>query len=250
MNRHFVLLPPSHSSHPSHFRTVVPNNPKTQAQRPKTMSFNPASDVALVADGLENVWLVRQGSPPGATGTPLPYALRGKMTTREAAVSEGQYTAADVVWRVPVDGLDTPPQPGDVVRDAADVCYTILAARPAPLGAGWRLVTRRLAIVPNLANRISILRAAYSKGAGGAAVATWTTWQADVPARIQPHETASATDAAALRMQARFLVFVAAAIDVDEHCRIADAEGRHYRIMSITRAERLDELMTLEVEAL
>ena len=60
---------------------------------PMTLAFDPSNDLVQVADGLEAVTLRRRGSTPGGPGTTIAHALRRSVSTREAAASDGRYTA-------------------------------------------------------------------------------------------------------------------------------------------------------------
>jgi hypothetical protein len=208
-----------------------------------------SNDLATVADGLETAWLVRQGSEPESEGQPIAQAWRCGIDTREAQPSHGQCTAADAVWRLPLDAIDEPPQPGDLLIDASQQRWTILTVRRLACATGWRVEARRLAIAARPDNRISILRAAYAKGADGAATVTWSTWRAEVAARIQPLEACPQPGTLG-QTHSRVEVFIAADVAVEPTDRIEGPDGRLYGIRSIARAQRLGEPMRIEGEAL
>ena len=54
------------------------------------------------------------------------------------------------------------------------------------LGTRWRCTTRSLVVVYGLDDTITILKATYVQGEGGAAEATWIPWRTGLRARIQP----------------------------------------------------------------
>lgn len=209
--------------------------------------FDPSPDLTQVADGVEPVRLLRRGQSPGSPGT-LVAAHRGNVTAREAAASGGRLTGSDVVWRVP-GAVDPPPRIGDLVVDAAGQRWTILAIRQLPLGAGWRLSARNLALVAGLDSTIAILRPEYTKSSGGAAEAVWRTWRTGVRARVQPDAATTVTEANVQRSVARAVVLIVDDLPIDAAHRIQTADGAVYRVCTVRPAAQLGEPTTIEVEA-
>ena len=109
------------------------------------LDFDPADDLAIT-DGTEAVTLLRRGSTPGGPGEIISHALRRAITAAEATIntssdvhknvpSDGQHTAASVVWHLPVAELPIAPQLGDVLLDGGGQRWTILEVKQATLGA-------------------------------------------------------------------------------------------------------------------
>ncbi len=208
-------------------------------------TFDPSGDLADVVDGLEAVTVVRRGT---SSATAVPHAWRHAASSKEAAPSDGQYARSDLRWWLPQAECAAAPRLGDEILDARGDRWTVLAVTgPGPLGR-WRCDCRNLVIAHRLDQAVSIEQAAYSKGEGGAAVATWTTWRSGVRARIQPAE-AHVEDL--LRMpQAvkKYLIFIADELPLTFAHRIRAPDGTRYRVTGWTAAQRIGELQTIAAE--
>jgi len=224
-----------------------------------TLNFDPAGDLAKVADDTETVTLLRRGSTPGSAGTAISGALRGQATTEQAVVgdrrevrrqaeSDGELLASDVVWHLPAEQLADPPKLGDVVVDSAAVRWTILAVQPATLGRRWRLSTRNLVIAHGLDDTVTILVANYAKGSSGAVEPTWRTWRTGVRAKIQAQDVRVATEHRARRTATRYRIFLGDDVTLDHTHRIQGSDGTVYKIVSTHGAGRLGEPQTIEAE--
>ena len=212
------------------------------------MDFDPSADFAQVADGSESVTVYRRGATPGSPGVAVAHALRRAVTAREAARSNGRYTASDVTWHLPCAELGDAPGLGDVIADSQGRRWTILDVQLATQQTRWRCTAREPAIAYGLDDTITILKAAYHKGAGGAAQASWQPWKTGVRARIQPVATEIATAHAARQATTKYRIFVAEDVALDHTHRIQGPDGTLYRITRISGAEQLGELQTIEAE--
>jgi hypothetical protein len=234
-----------YSRHSRHLREIVHSRSAAMS-----VKLDVKGDFAAVADGTEAVRVLRRGSAPGSPGAEVPHALGRVMTTREAAESDGRYTAGDVVWHLPVAELDHAPRLGDVILDAAGRRFTVLEVQLVALRTRWRCIARRLAIVYALDDTVQILVASYAKSAAGAAEATFRTWKTGVRARIQPLDTSARTEHGARRSAARCRVLIEEDLALDHRHRIVAADGTAYAVVRSTAAERIGELCSVEVERL
>lgn len=216
--------------------------------------FDPSNDLPTVADGLEQVTLLRRGRTPGDAGTVIAHALRRGITGGEAALiasgdvrkqvpSGGQQLADDLVWHLPVAELPEPPRLGDVILDSASRRWTILAVKLATLAARWRCECRDVGIAVSLDDAISV-----QKNAGDAASPLWRTWKTGIRARIQPLQTTIDSTAETPSTTTRCRIFVEENIALDHTHRIRAADGTIYTILSSTGAERIGELQVIEVQ--
>ena len=212
------------------------------------LNFDPSADFAAAADGAEAVTLQRRGSAPGSPGTDVAHALRRAVTTREAAESNGYYTASDVTWHLPTEELGDAPELGDVITDGDGRHWTVLEVQLATLRTRWRCATRSLAIVYALDDTITVLKATYVKDDGGAAEPTWWPWKTGVRARIQPQAAKADSEHQARQTTARYRIFVEEDLAVDHTHRIEGPDGAIYKITGVTGAERIGELQTIEAE--
>jgi hypothetical protein len=215
-----------------------------------SLSFDPSSDFVRAADGLEPVTLLRGGTSAAAAGTAIAHALRCAVTTREAAASDGRYTASDVVWHLPVAEVSQRPRLGDVLRDAQGVCWVVLDVVESTLGSRWRCTARSLAIAHGLDATITILRAAYPKGTGGAMDPVWQPWRTGISARIEPLSAQTGLEDESRKTTARCRVFIEEQLFLDHRHRILAADGTVYRVLSTTASERIGELPSIDVEVL
>ena len=207
-------------------------------------SFDPGSDFARIADGLEAVTLVRQGSPQTIA---LAHALRRAVSQRDRGKSAGQYTSADAVWHLEAAELAEPPRPGDVLLDGQGRRWTVLRVQRQTFGGRWRCFARDLAVAAGLDNTIDIEKATFTPGAGGAQEPLWEPWRTGVAARIQPLESRVTQDADRTTTQTRFKVFIAENLDVDHTCRIKGPGGAIYRVVGARGLGRIDRLMEIDV---
>lgn len=208
-------------------------------------TFDPSGDFADVVDGLEPVTVVRRGT---SIATAVPHAWRHAASSKEAAPSNGQYVRSDLHWWLPQAECAAAPRLGDEILDASDERWTVLAiAGPGPSGR-WRCDCRNLVIAHRLDQAVIIEEVAYSKGEGGAAVATWTTWRSGVRARIQPAEVQVEDVLRMPQAVKKYLIFIADELPLTSAHRIKAADGALYRVTGWTAAQRIGELQTIQAE--
>ncbi len=213
-----------------------------------TVDFDPAGDLADVADGNETVTFRRRGSGSGSD-TSVAGALRRAMSVREAAQSNGRYTASDVTWHLPAGELNDPPRLGDLIVDNDGGRWTVLDVQSATMQTRWRCACRSLTVVYGLDDTIDVLAATYTKDGGGAAEPTWRPWKTGIRARIQPASAKMGTEHGARRTVTRYHVFVEEDLTLDHTHRIQCADGTVYKVVGTKAAERIGELQTIEIEA-
>jgi hypothetical protein len=206
--------------------------------------FNPNDDFVTVTDGLAAVTVSR---PDGSLTVEVAHALRLAVKTREARRSGGRYTASDVVWHLPAAELPEAPRLGDLIVDADSRKWTILQVREVTEGRRWRCVTRNLAIVHGLDQKIDLERASYTKTPSGVLEATWQPWRTGLSARIQPRTLEVEKQQDRLASVAQFTVYLTENVPVDHTHRIKGPDGTRYRILGSRRAERIDALLEIDV---
>lgn len=223
-----------------------------------TVNFDPSDDFADVVDGTETVTLKRRGS---GNQTVVTRALRRVVDTREARVrnryntwksvaSEGRHTASDAAWHLPSEQLGDAPRLGDLIIDGAGVRWTILDVQLTTLRTRWQCISRNLAVAYGLDDTITILRASYAKGAGGAAEASWRPWKTGVRARVQPAEADVGTAHQARRTTRRFQIFVEEDVTLDHTHRIQGPDGTIYKIKGSNGTQRIDQVQTIDAEVI
>ena len=221
-----------------------------------TVNFDPDGDFADTIDGLETVTLLRRGSS-GATvvthalrraATTDEPTLHNRSNTRKVVPGGGRHTASEVTWHLPAEQLGSSPGLGDSIVDADGRRWTILDVQLTTLRSRWRCSTCNLAVVYGLDDTISILKASYAKGTGGAAESTWRPWKTGVRARIQPAAVKVDTEHGARRTTALYQIFVEEDLALDHDYRIRAADGTIYKVRGTLGAERIGELQTIDAE--
>jgi hypothetical protein len=220
------------------------------------LDFDPSDDLALT-DGTEAVTLLRCGTTPGGAGTVISHALRRAISSAEAAIntssdvhknvpSDGQHTAATVIWHLPVAELPVAPRLGDVILDGDGQRWTVLEVKCATLGVRWRCETKNVSVAFGLDDTISVLKAVSMPGGSGEA--TWQTWRTGVRARIQPTETTITNIAGTASTTTTYRIFVEENLDLDHTCCIRGPDGTLYTITRTVGAERIGELQVVEAQ--
>lgn len=209
-----------------------------------TLAFDPGSDLARVADGLETVTVTRPGS---SVATLVPGALRSAVRSRQIAESAGRYTASDAAWHLPVAQVAEPPRVGDVIVDAADQRWTVLNVEKKSLLTRWRCVARNLAVVHGLDAYVDVEKATIAKGLGGAETRTWRTWKTGLSAKIQPAGTEVRREHDRQVTRARFKIYLLQDLDLDRTHRVRGPDGAIYRVTATRKADRVDALMEIDV---
>jgi len=209
-----------------------------------TLPFDPGSDLARVADGLETVTVTRPGS---SAATVVTGALRSVVHSRQVAESAGQYTVGDVAWHLPAGELAGSPQVGDVIIDAADQRWTVLRVQKTSLATRWRCVARNLAVVHGLDAYIDIEKATVAKGEGGAETRSWHTWKTGLRAKIQPAGMQVRREHDREVSRARFTIYLAHDLDLDRSHRVRGPDRAVYHVIGTRKADRVDALMEIDV---
>ncbi len=219
-----------------------------------TVNFDPSDDFAETVDGTETVTLKRRGS---SAETIITHALRRAVNTSEAQVRNvyntwkapsggGRHTAADLTWHLPKEQLSDAPRLGDTIIDGGDRRWTVLDVRLATLETRWQCFARNLSVAYGLDDTVTILKATYAKGDGGAAEPTWNVWKTGVRARIQPAEVDVDTEHQTRRTKRRFQIFVEEDVALDHNHRIEGPDTTIYTIRGTLGAERIDQVQTVD----
>lgn len=210
-----------------------------------TVTFDPSTDFETVADGLETVTLLRRGS---SNSVAITHALQRALRIAEIVASDGKYRAGDVRWHVPAVEITVDPRLGDSLVDTAGNRYVILDKEYATLEVRWRLVCRNLAIAYGLDDTVSVLRATWSKGDGGAAEPAWNTWKTGIRARIQPLRIDPQMAHESRFSAKQFEIYLGEDVLLDHSHRIQDSKGVIYKVIKSEGQERIGELQAVLTE--
>jgi hypothetical protein len=202
------------------------------------------TDFATIADGLEPVTLVRRDG----RSTPLAGALRRAVTIREAAASDGRYTAADVRWHLAASELDAPPQLGDRIVDGEGEQWTILHMRLATCGSRFECIARNLAIAAGLDTMVTIRLERITKGPSGAAERYWDDYRRGVRAKIQEQAAARSAQHGRQSGVVTAKIYVAEQIEVDNSFQIVAYDGTTYEVIGFESPDEIGKLFVITAE--
>ncbi|HKD36299.1 MAG TPA: head-tail adaptor protein [Pirellulales bacterium] len=207
-------------------------------------TFDVQADFATVADGLETVTPVRRDG----RSTTIASALRRAVTTREAAISDGKYTEADVRWHLAASELDAPPQVGEQIVDGEGESWTILQTRLATCGSRFECVTRNLAIAAGLDTLITVRRERITKGPSGAAERSWEDYRSGVRAKIQEQSAARSEQHGRQSGVVAAKIYVAEQIEVDNGYQIVARDGTSYEVIGFESPDEIGRLLVINAE--
>ncbi len=211
-----------------------------------SVGFDPSTDFEDITDGLEAVTLDRRGSSDNVSVTS---ALRRNLSTSEILASDGKLQSGDTRWHLPGAEVTTTPRIGDSIEPSDGTRHQILEVRFDTLSNRWRCVTRDLRIAYGLDDTVSIQKATYAKGDGGAQEATWTTYVAGVRARVQEVAATGGVVGGAKQTGRAYAVLLEADLELDSKHRIVDQRGRKYLIVGVTGRGDVGQPMTIEATA-
>ena len=209
------------------------------------MNLDLTSDFYLL-DDLEPVTLRVAGQADAVISA----ALGRPADWKESDPSAGNVLRGDRIWAWPIAITPSAPPLGAAIVDDDNVSWTILALVEKSHAGIWEFHSRNLAVVNNLDNLATVLKATYAKSPGGEAIATWTTQVSNVSARFQPFRQDAEILEDAEWPQTGYRVFLGLDIFAPDvpvepasaDYRLVDAAGRHYRIVQYQRPERIDAL--------
>lgn len=203
------------------------------------IEFNASTDFGQVVDALEAVTLVRRGCNESVS---IPSAWRFLSEVVEVEPTQGAVTVYDTHWHLAWDEVPAAPRVGDVVRDSAGDCWTILKVE-RPLGkTRWLCHTRELRIANGLRDRVDLQQAVWQDLGSGPEVVSWQTIRPAVAARIQPQQTTIDRDAEPLVSTTTYRVLLEESPSLDHNHRIVATDGTVYKMVGFEQAARIDVL--------
>jgi len=151
-----------------------------------TLTFSPGTDFEDVCDGLEGITLTKRDTTQLVISSALRRAVRQVEGGGEGGTSGGDVQVGDVYWHLPVSQMASEPELGATITDDESRIWTILEVEEQTLSRRWRCLTREFSIREATETLITIQRATFSKGTHGESTPTWSNWQTNVRAKIQP----------------------------------------------------------------
>lgn len=166
------------------------------------------------------------------------------ITIREAAASGGVYTTQDRTWLIPTVLIpdNVAPKPGDVIRQANNTDWTVLAVDPlGKFGNTYRLTTRNLVVFAALTQTARVLRPTQATNTIGQRSPTFTEVYANLVVRIQeqthtiPELQGGATD------RRDYVMYVGTRLTLRAG-DIVESGGLRYDVTGAGNWDRLDQL--------
>lgn len=203
--------------------------------------------------GRENVTLRKQTAVGVYTAHSLTAtggaAKRRALTFKEVASSAGAYTGQDRAWLIPQANLPAGvvPAPGDQVRDAAGVDWTVGDVTVGKFGQTHKCVCRALAIVSALSATGVLSRPDNTQDATGRMALANYSDVGTVACRVQPGAS-DATDVMQRRTTPRhYTAFLATPLTPRAKDRFV-VGGVTYTVLGYKDPEKIWDLMSLELE--
>ena len=170
-------------------------------------------------------------------------ALRRAVSSREAEVSGGRYTAADVRWHLAVSSIEVPIEVGMRIVDGESQSWTVLEVKRCLLGTRYECLTRRLHLEPS--ELVILQRATWSKGESGAALAEWMDVLVDLPAHIQRLEEEAEVSHRRRTIRVTHRVYFDSPLQLDDNHRLLGADGAVYDIVGLQHMQRIDAMQVV-----
>ena len=209
-----------------------------------TFALDIADDLTTVVDGLRSVTLRTDQNV-------AVQAMSVELRTSEVAASGGRYLAGDERFHVQANALGSAraPRPGDSITDDDGTVFTVLECSRVTVGTRYSMVCRKLNIVGDR-TEVTLQRAIYKTGATGAKeVDCWETIRAGVTAWIAPKARATESETGQKILKPVFTVYLQLPdLRPESHWRIIDANGKGYRIVTVSGEQRLDQMVELTAE--
>lgn len=200
---------------------------------------------------------VYDSHPLTATGGAV---KRRAITWKELTASGGAYTSRDRAWLIPAANLPVGvvPRPGDQVRDATDVDWTVGEVAVGKFGNTYRCVCRALAVVNELSASARLLRPDSATDAAGRLAPNYAAVGAAVRCRVQPADALAGEAFDRVTMRSAFSAVLAEPLaarakDVLEVTTYVSFGGavaavQRYTIKGSRDAERIWDLQQLDLE--
>lgn len=176
-------------------------------------------------------------------------AARYTRGTRQRQASYGVYTAADEVFTVATDALTFTPKPRDTVTRSGTV-NTVLAVDGSPWLKFWVLTTVNLALAADLRSTGTLTRPPLTQDAAGRRQFNgYSTVASGVPCRVQSRESLAADFLQRRAIAGSHVAFLGQNLTVRAQDTFV-VGSVYYTVLGYRDAESIEDLMSLDLEAL
>lgn len=189
-------------------------------------------------------------------------AKRRSITWKEMTASSGAYTNQDRAWLLPSQNLPEAvlPKPGDQIRDASDVNWTIGDITVGKFGNTYKCVSRALALVHELSAVGTLTRPDNTQDAAGrAALTSYSTVGSPVRCRVQPMDSQAGEVFGRVTIPRQFTAILETPLTVQSHDVFTVTSYKSfgstvvtgtqsYTVRGFKNAERIWELMEISLE--
>ena len=209
-----------------------------------SISFDPSQDLIDGVDGLESIALRRRES--GASIS-VSAAWRRDVVMTEAEPSGGASLQVDATWYLQLPTNEASPQPGDVVVDANQSHWTILAIEDQSVLGRYKCSTRELRVSFGCDDYVDVQRAQWNDLGEGPVIVGWADVYTAMPVRIQPGKTEVSDISNAPTSIDRFTIILGEPFPVESDDRFVGTDGAVYRLESLEQQQRIDKLPIAKV---
>ncbi len=209
-----------------------------------SIEFDPSQDFVTSVDGLETVSLRKRESGSLVAGLT---SLRREQISSEAEPSGGTSVQSDAVWYLELPDAGTRLELGDIIIDADDSQWTVLAVDQHSLLGRLKCETRELRVALGCDDSVDVQRAVWQDLGQGPEITSWDDVYTAMPVRIQPDETTVSDTSNAPTAIERFTIVMGEQFPVESDDRFVGSDGAIYRLESIEQAARIDKLPIAKV---
>lgn len=174
---------------------------------------------------------------------------RRVLTFKEMAASAGVYVNSDRAFLIPDEVLPegVRPSPGDQVRDADDIDWTIGEVSVGKFANTHKAICRALEIVEALKVTATLKRPVSAKDAAGRPALATTTTIGTVKCRVQPEDSDASESFDRIAMPTKFTAYLATPLTVQAHDQFV-VGAVTYTVLGFRNPARIWDLMSLALE--
>lgn len=184
-----------------------------------------------VFDNHETVYLTR----PGKTEAIKVCALRRQLSVREAAASEGAYTARDVQFSIRRSSVcKSPPGVGGVLTSQENEVFTIIGVDKATLKSRFRVWCREPIIDGDLDDDLTFEKPLTLLDGLDAPYTEWTAVYSNVPGKIHIEDTKNSVSFGARQDTPSAMIYAKNVAEVKPNWRVKGRDGVYYNISKVT----------------
>lgn len=204
-----------------------------------------SSDFSTIVDHLQSVTLLRPGS---SLSIMVNEAFRAPLSKNSERARLGKHEQHDTIWHLPNSIQNYTPDLGDLVLDAEENRWTVLAFRRTIDNARWLLVTRNMVVAHRLKEFIHIDQATFEKDDRANENPIWHPWRTGLPARLELESVEFRYHQEPIGTTRQTVIHLGERILLDHTYRIRHDDGRTFKILRCRPKQERGATFQIEVE--